>query len=226
MNNNSLKQFIDEYNLIIDEFSPSLKQIQRDREFGQVYYDKLDGLFDRMQDRFELVSEVGSYRIVFGIGNSYVLKLDNNPLETFRNGCKDEIKALQCLGNEYAPKLVGYDQKRYHWLLAERVNVFGLDKEEVNARLRGLLGLREDHSKPSTVNPLTFFFTGIQMSPKSIIEQMARTNKWYRELLLALKRCNIATTDFRPANLGYRGNDDILFIDLGLPGYSGGHLKI
>lgn len=188
------------------------------------YINDIQRVFDALQTKYRLVGE-GNFRQVYDLGK-YVLKIDRSPKEHQKKFLtQEEIKSLQCLGEEYAPKLVGYDQKNKHWAIVEKVTPFNAGQdEEIERRLAKLLNLDERELQKVQnhyVTILKYYFHYFRYLNKDEVRVRFQKSPWYRGFILGLRKCNINTIDFKSVNLGYRGTDDILLIDAGYPGFEG-----
>lgn len=183
-------------------------------------------VFDALQRKYRLVGE-GNFRRVYDLGR-YILKIDSDPKKHQKKFLtQEEIRSLQCLGETYSPKLIGYDRANKHWAIVEKVTPFtnnaGQD-DEIERRLIKLLNLDEKELKKvqnNYVSVLKYYFHYFHYLNKDEVRIRFQKSPWYRGFILGLRKCNVNTIDFKPVNLGYRGTDDILLIDAGYPGFEG-----
>ena len=178
------------------------------------------------QERFKLIGK-GGYRNVYDLGSA-VLKvtrwLKNSYFENHKNTeNKIEIDARDCLPDEFFPKIYAFDGKNYYWLIAEKVHSGSgpLFEKEMQKAILSKVDLSSFGL--SLAKKPEEFFDGLSdlMSddiPKAWkIKRKAIevSNRWFKELLGALKKCGVASQDLHASNWGLRMNGEPVILDFG-----------
>lgn len=178
------------------------------------------------QERFKLIGK-GGYRNVYDLGSA-VLKvtrwLKNSYFENHKNTeNKIEIDARDCLPDEFFPKIYAFDDKNYYWLIAEKVHSGSgpLFEKEMQKAILSKVDLSSFGL--SLAKKPEEFFDGLSdlMSddiPKAWkIKRKAIevSNRWFKELLGALKKCGVASQDLHASNWGLRMNGEPVILDFG-----------
>jgi hypothetical protein len=164
----------------------------------------------------------GSYRIVFEINSSAIIKLLINAQEGYQN--KNEVEFAQCLGSKHAPVIFDFDSENYYWIIEENVPTTSPDR--LFQKLEKILG----HTF-SSVDEMVRFFTiafddnyrnGFQQrlpkkaKPYVKIYEKNLNNEWLMTLKNAVQNCEVASRDFHDENWGIRpSTGELILIDLG-----------
>lgn len=200
----TLKQFLEQHKEIMKVVTNPSKQ-----------QDLLDQWKYELTQRFPELGK-GTNRYVFDIQGRYALKVVKRGGGSDQN--RQEVLNFKCLGEEYAPKVFGYDKNNFYWILVEQVKRFEEEYDNVNfemyKRLFQKLGI--DHEEYwSDDSSWTFLYNTIQWPDfsKPFIKNLYQTNEWYRNLMNRLRDCHVHPGDLHANNWGYRSNDDLLILD-------------
>lgn len=223
---NSLRELIEGYKVAAREMFDLTKEGNGTLEQRQ---DIIDNFVAQAKPKFKFLGS-GMDRMVFQLPGKKAIKFRVLHRSSFTklNPQEDiEIKAMQCLGEKYAPKIYAVDAEKYDWIIVEEVKLFDSDNgneiKEVNNRLTKLLNLSKEELSTIEQNyetPLSTFILSPLSSPsnRELVKVKFKENDWYRGFLKGILKCEISLIDFWPNNLGYRGDNDLLFIDLGIKG--------
>lgn len=219
----SLRELIEGYKTAAREIFSLKKREQKTVEQTERI---ISNFFAQAKPKFKFLGS-GMDRMVFQLPGKKAIKFRVFHRNSFTklNPQEDiELKAMRCLGEKYAPKIYATDPENYDWVIVEEVNLFdsnnGNEIKEVNERLIRLLNLSKEELSLIEQNyetPLsTFILSPLSRSNREMVGVKFKENEWYRGFIRGILKCEVSLIDFWPNNLGYRGADDLLFIDLGI----------
>lgn len=155
----------------------------------------------------------GHFRKVWDVGEGMVLKLAK--LRSYASQNMQEKKNLDCLGTDFAVKLIDYDQANFFWLLEEKLTP--VSSEEFLSYFNSKLN-QKFYNSMDVILLFTMLTQERAEFPeyRKIEQNLSETNQWFREFKSAIQSCNVPSWDFRPANWGRRtSSGDLVLLDVG-----------